>query len=532
MVMRMQPWDAHFFVPRLSIITEKGVVRSLAPLHQEQWAILEAFLAYQNVFIVKPRQIGSTTVIQALLFWWAFWAPASSPLDVLTVGHEQGSCDRVNRMLRHYAQNLPQGLRPDLPIDNGKEIQLGHNGSTFRQFMAGGRGQGRSYTYQAVSFTEMAFYPRGSASAVGESVDYDVVHSTLATVHHSPRRKVVIDSTGNGPHGVYYEYAKIARKSPEWAFLNFSWFDFNKYTLPGVVLDELTDEEEELVAKHNLTHAQLAWKRHKIEVEGFTRLRFRREYPEKWDDPFIHVDDGAWFDVELLRRLLQRVGGYDGMLGDRMRSRERVWLGWEEDREYGVGVDTSGGVGKDDAAIYVVRDDYQVVARWFDNRTSPDLQASKAVEISNRYGRAVILTEANKYGRAVIKRIGELGGRCWKDEDGKDWWTQDGRTGQSKRNLYTWLRKMVNEQVCCSIVEEEDSLINDPLLVKQMQDIREDDRGRIEAPPGEHDDLVDAYAFACRAVKRYHERQERRRARPEPKSTILRRVERIRGHRP
>lgn len=507
------------FLPRLKIRKKGGDIAQIAPLYPEQWRMVEAFKTHQQICIVKPRQMGATTITQALLFWWAWRAPKSAPLDVLTVGHEQGSCNRVNRMIRFFAQNLPRQWRRPLAIDNASEIVLGHNNSTFRQVMAGGRGQGRSYTYQCVCFTEVGKYPRGAAAATGDSdgddADEEVVQSTLATVHDSPRKRVILESTGDGGKGIFQKMAYQAFEDPSWAFLAFRWFDFEMYTKPVPVDFEPTPGELDLAREHGLTLGQLVWRRHKLTTEGYTALRFRREYPEHWTDPFKPNELGAWFDVELLDRLLQRLPPPTG-------EKLRIWHRYERGRKYGIGVDTSGGTGRDDAAIYVVRDDFEIVARWFCNKTDLLGQARKAVWLQNLYGgreHNCILTEANNFGRPVIKEIERLGGRTWKDEKAKDWWTQDGRSGQSKRILYGWGRRIVNEQICCSIREGDDPLMNDPLLVQQMMSIREDDKSKIEAPEGDHDDLVDGYLLACWAVRRHHEARARQQKRREESSS-------------
>jgi hypothetical protein len=473
--------DPEWFVPRLTIKDEQARIRPIRTLRTEQWAIIRALEAFDNVLILKPRQIGCTTITQAWAFHYAWKCP--DPVEVLTLTHESGACGRVNNMLRQYWRGLPRPLRGGaMAPDNNSAIGLGHNGAEFRQYMAGGRGQGRSFTNHIFIATEMAFWPQGSASVKGgTAADRDAWASVKATQHEGPHKKTIVESTGDGPSGQFYDLVQVARESRKWAFLFFRWFDFPMYSLTPHPDWERTVEEAELAALYGLTDAQLAWRRMKIADEGYSAMRFRREYPATWQEPFL-LSESTWFDGELVNRLLAKVP---------LHQYES-----EPGRKYFIGMDTSGGRGGDHAAIVVIRDDYQVCAVWSSNTTAVHEQADMGAKLSAMYNTAVVLCEENNHGRAAIHRMERLGVSTWKDEKGKNYHSLGGRAGQTKKAVYNDARQKVNEQLCCSAAADAEPLICDEDILAEMLIIREDERGRIEAPQGKHDDHVDAYVLA------------------------------------
>ena len=295
--------DRDWFIRRLGIIDYHGRKSTLENLWAEQIALIEATVLHKRIFVLKCRQVGLTTIVVAFFFWKLF--TARHPRSEISIGHEVGACFRINSMLKTYYRSLPRALQVSLLRDNASEIQFGHNLAAFRQLMAGGRGQAKSYTYTDVHATEMAYYPEGSAAAKGNNVAHDLWASILATVH-DPEAHVIVESTANGASGLYYDlYKQACRHDSEWHLLFFPWHEVPRYR--RVVLNpekfeaELTSEEVELRALHGLDLEQLAFRRNKLEDEQYSLLRFRREYPFTTLEPFLASGSG-WFNPDALNR--------------------------------------------------------------------------------------------------------------------------------------------------------------------------------------------------------------------------------------
>ena len=209
-----------------------------------------------------------------------------------------------------------------------------------------------------------------------------------------------------------------------------------------------------------------------------------------WEDPFL-LADSTWFDAELLNRVLARLPT------KRVDTARSTYLPYEEGHKYYIGMDTSGGSGRDYAVIVVLRDDFSVAAVWRSNTASPNQQADMGAALSAEYGGATVLCEQNNYGKAVIARMRKLGARCWVDRaTGKDFWTQGGRAGQTKKMVYSFARGLINDSMACSAAPMSPVLLNDPEVIRELMIVREDERGNIQAPNGKHDDHADAYVLA------------------------------------
>lgn len=123
--------------------------------------------------------------------------------------------------------------------------------------------------------------------------------------------------------------------------------------------------------------------------------------------------------------------------------------------------------------------------------------------MSAAYGKAVVLCEDNNFGRTVNVELERMGVPTWKNAEGKRFWSQRGRAGDSKTLVYAHARRMFNDQLAASANPEGSQRIHDQDILEQIGIVRESPNGNIEAPEGMHDDFVDAWAFALWCGKNY-----------------------------
>lgn len=487
--------DPVWLAGRLTIVTKNGETRRLEPRFAEQRVCGEAFRRSHNILVEKPRQIGSTTewvaLFTALMISQGL---AGRSYNVLAVMHEYASVARFTQQVRNHIAFLPDELRPTIVFENTKEVafRIGRVESYFKTTMAGGRGQGRSRTFQGVLLSEAGLYPRGSSAQGGrQGVDeevYAAITSTMPTPEVEPWVRLVIESTCGPPTGLYYNLVKRAQDpkvAREWAFLFFPWYRFEQYRRPvDLEAEPLTADEAALLARTpGMTPENIGFRRYLIQSKSYSERMFRQEYPTTWDEPFL-LTTSMWFNLE-------RIAEHAAKLDQSLQRPEglRRFHGFEAGHMYYIGVDASGGTGGDYATIVVVRDDAVVVAVWGANVLAPRAQGDMLARLSVEYGNAIANVEVgNVWGRAVWKRARDLGVPLWFDEQGREFVT-DPRT---KAAVMDWMRHLVDRKFIT---------LNDAVLVDECSHIREQTDGTIRADQGHHDDHVMGCALALWAAR-------------------------------
>lgn len=465
--------DEEAFIHRLKIMGTTNRIVDLDPFLPEQEAWARTIFRHRMSLGIKPRQVGFTTVSAAYIFYLLYTSP--DPEIALSVVHELDAIERLHMMHGIFHDGLPPELQYGFSPDNLRSQRFQHNKATARRLLAGGRGQGRSWTANHLHATEMAKWPRASAAdttseASAGGSDEEVFASVMATVHDEGGR-IIVESTGNGPHGIFYDLYEQAKEDPEWGFVFIPWTAVDRYRVPLDDLDaielekDLDDEETDLVKNKGVTLPQIAWRRRKMRTLKMTPIRFKREYPLTDLEPFLTSESG-WFDIEVLLELL---AGCEQLKGDDPVVRFRPA---EPGRRYALGVDTAGGTGGDEASITVLRDDWVEVCHWSSEFAKPPEQARMLARLAAEYGPAsgsmsLANIEANKYGVRVIARAEEAGVPLWRREDGDYWWTSQ----QSKRDLFDEGREWVDSRWV---------ILKDAESIRQMTKIVEKPGGQIE----------------------------------------------------
>lgn len=510
--------DPSIAIGLLAILDYKKRNALMDPLWDEQLQAVRLFLEYRLLFVLKCRQVGMTTVMLALL-WLKLYA-ATDPKYVIAVGHEEGSCKRMASGWRKFGEKLPSFFQPSFSTDNAFNLEFAHNGAGFNSIVAGGRGQGRSNTYSDAMFTEVAFWPTGTAATGKQetSADHDVYQSVEATLHDEEGH-IIFESTANGARGLYYDQFKLARQSPEWGFMFNPWYGCSRYQHPFASPDDrlafeenLSDEDRRKMAEFDISLEQMHWYDRLITVKGFNELRRQREYPWTELDPF-HTDNLGWFDSLLLSAFLDMIPpGHDNLPDGHKR-----FVEYKPGYRHIVACDTAGGVGSDYTAVGAFNDAYVQCSVYHSNTCGPEQTPyeirSVCTEIFEATGdKPYVIVEANKYGRIVIDALSKMPNKpfiLWKDDNQRDFYSQGGRAGDTKKRAYSTARELINgDQVT----------FNDPVTVRELIDVVELPNGNLAGATG-HDDLADMTVLGLYAAESLQFRapgrveQERRRAR-------------------
>jgi hypothetical protein len=220
-------------------------------------------MAHRNL-ILKARQLGFSTFMQARLYWKA----VTRPISTLTLGHDQSSTDKMRRMANTFQENMPPGLAPTRKKDSAAIAIYTETGSEATIATAGNKTSGRSMTFGEIHASEAAYYPDA--------------YAILSGAMEAGNPIITLESTANGAQGFFYEKCMAARDGdPEWALHFYAWWWDQKYALaldyPDEIIIESDSEEERLVQAHGLSLEQIKWRRWKRKSLG---NQFLQEYPE------------------------------------------------------------------------------------------------------------------------------------------------------------------------------------------------------------------------------------------------------------
>lgn len=446
-------WDfADWCGSYLSLPNKEGrvVPFELLPAQRE---LAHAMAESLRLAVPKARQLGVSRVIRA---WHLFQAWGSSdPLALATIAHHQRAASNLHGITRDFHASMPALVRPELSKDTASELVMERawGGSTLACWSAASSSGTRSWTLHGAHLSELAYAPdpAGLLASVSASL--------------GPSGQIISESTSIGPGDVFH---RLCTATPGWDVIFLPWTLDPSYSLP-------LDEGEEITPLPGLSPEQTKWWRQQVATLGEDHAR--REYPLTLDDCF-RPGSGSW--VELPPHVKRTPGPNDGVL-----YREEP----EPYDSYVMGVDPSGGVGQDFAAVTVLsRYTGQVVYCWRSSHHTPVQLAHLVLEISSQYNQSLVNCESNNHGHSVLSTLSQLGyHRKYIDpRTGKPWVT----TLQSKLRAFESLRTWVLGE-CAQIPQA---------LALEVSSLRLQDSGAPAAPPGMHDDLAMSLALACAAA--------------------------------
>lgn len=109
------------FISRLSIIGKDGKLITLTPT-EEQIDIITTLEKDKDTIILKPRQIGSSTIVAAYLFYKAY--TSEEPVTYAILSYKLSSSKHLLNIHKTFYNYLPKALQKPLDVDNSTELSL------------------------------------------------------------------------------------------------------------------------------------------------------------------------------------------------------------------------------------------------------------------------------------------------------------------------------------------------------------------------------------------------------------------------
>lgn len=272
--------------------------------------------------ILKARQMGLSTIIEALGYWWTI---THRNIHTLIIAHDSDAAESLYEMFKRYFDYSHSHFQPTRKYNNKKQLVfdvedkikeewtehislcrepdicgVSHKapglGSSIKTMVAKD-GKGRSMKNHFFHGSEVAFW---EAKA-------DVVSAAIQTVPLAPKTFVFLESTANGVGGFFYDTWQSAKRGESnLKPLFFAWHEHEEYEIRGTC-NNLYNEEEtsllEIFFEKNYDRERwdwkILWRREKKKEFVDDPKKFYQEYPKDDMEAFI-ASGRPRFDTKML----------------------------------------------------------------------------------------------------------------------------------------------------------------------------------------------------------------------------------------
>lgn len=481
----------------------------------------------RRYIILKARQMGFSTVTEALLFWITSTVKNT---NTLILAHEVTASFNLFNMSKTFYELLPPELRPmkkkdngrlltfENPDDNDKDANPGLR-SKFTVATAGAGEVGRSFTGSLIHISEMAFFQSAKKTLTG----------LLQTMPSFPNTMVVIESTANGVGDFFHqEWGRAVKEESDYTPLFFAWFQMPDYTLDfnnindksrfmeevNYVSYDLNNnpvytDEKTIMDRHGLTYEQMHWRRWTIrnKCHGDVEM-FYQEYPSTPEEAFV-ASGRPVFSIPVLREYLANVeDGVRGYLDEDSAGvvsfREdakgyiEVWRKPNRNKHYCIGADVAEGLAEGDYSCAVVGDsEFSIDAMWH-GHIDPDLFAKEIEKLGKYYNGAYVGVEANNHGMTVLRGLQRL--EYWDLYFQK---TMDRITDKMTQKV-GWTTSPKTKPIMidklAQFVREKYLRIKSHIIINEAFTYVKEDNGATNGQTGCHDDTIMAMAVLLQVL--------------------------------
>jgi len=491
-----------------------------------------------KAIILKARQMGLSTAVEAIIYWWT---STNKNINAVIIGHEESSSKNLYSMFRRYYDNtnplfkpsIRYNTRTDLSFerfdDTGKQVGLG---SSIKTATAGNKAAGRSDTINLLHASELGEWENGE----------ELVASLLETVPDKPvmpkPSMMFLESTAKGRGNYFHkEFVNSIKGLNNFQAFFFPWWILEEYERDfDEPLGELSDYEVFLIDLMKKGHhvagqtieidpahipAKIHFYRRKMRNFESTPERLTQEYPSTWQEAFISSGKNvfnalAMQELEKDAQPVELTEYFKLIVGDshEQHTLERVpfeaqekaddftykaplkiWTHPIPGHEYAIGGDVAEGLADGDYSVAEVIDTFtmETVARWR-GHTDPDKFGEIIGALGAYYNYALVGVEVNNHGLTTIQKLRDtFYTNLYKRDKGYD---EDFEEPTSNLGWKTDVRtKRLAIDDLIRIVREKLNVDKDVVFVSEAFAFVRDDRGRMNAEKGEHDDTVMAKAI-------------------------------------
>ena len=450
-----------------------------------------------RIVILKARQLGFSTIVESILF-----KETTTKFNVNTgiITHQDEATKNLFNMSKLMYECLPQEMKPAKKASNAQELIFDNDKGTglkskIRCMTAGSQGVGRSYTYDNLHVSELAFWPGNKKTTMT---------GLLQAVPNLPSTIIIIESTANG-----FEYFKeiwdgaVAGEN-DFIPLFVGWNELKDYKMPYTGF-ELTSEEIQLQRDYNLSLEQLTWRRWCIRNNCSNDIeQFKQEYPITPEEAFISTG-ACYFNKEIIMGRINKIKnikplrkGYFSysINGNKISDIEFIdddkgYIDiYEEPKEghpYVLGGDTAGDGSDYFTGLVIDNSNSKQIAKLRHNKIDEDEYSRQIYCLGTYYNNALVGLE-NNYSTYPTKKLKEYDYPKMYIREVED------NIPEVIQDKYGFLTTKATRPIILAMLKEifRDNInyINDLDVLYEGLVFIKNEKGRPEAEQGKHDDLI------------------------------------------
>jgi hypothetical protein len=459
-----------------------------------------------RLIILKARQEGVSTVVEAIIYWYtATHKNVSSKI----VSHDRESAYNLYSMFTRYYENSHEIFKPSTKYHTKNDLLFNNDFNTGLNSQisissAENTGTGRGLTIHWLHASEVAMWSNGA----------EILAGLLQTVPMLKNTAIFLESTANGIGDFFHSTWRAARDGNS-AFkpFFFGWHEHDDYQIATGPL-ELTPEEMSLRATYSLSDAQIAWRRMKIKEFAGNEDKFAQEYPINEAEAFL-ASGRPRFNVPKLLDMEKECyepGTYE-LIEQKPEKGTALTKGltitkpvkvpnaplkiWEKplgNVKYVIGADVSD-TGADNSVATIMRTDTNTtVARWCGDIEPADFGEELYI-LGTYYNSALIGVESNNHGLTTIQRLRDMRYKnLYRREKGIDerFESATSKLGwRTDRKTKPLMIDHLSEHITKGTIKDFDKD-----FISECIDYVVDKKGKTNAQEGKHDDRVIATAIA------------------------------------
>ncbi|WP_446745015.1 terminase [Silvibacterium acidisoli] len=417
--------------------------------------------------VLKARQMGISTWVSGQFFLKTITCPGTLTVQV---AHTQEAAESIFRIVHRFYECLPPQFRDGIlktSRSNIRQIAFPMLDSEYRVESAADPNAGRGLTINNLHCSELARWSREPA---------ETLQGLCAAVPKGG--EIVLESTPMGAGGCFWQEWQESESTGTVRHF-FPWWWEPSYTGTAVCESTLDEAERRLMQEHNLTHAQIGFRRQLL--ANFRGLA-KQEYAENASDCFLSSGDCV-FDKDAINIREREV---NEPFAKRLGGQLQIWYPPVPGRKYLVAVDPAGGGSEGDySAVQVIELETSLQCAEIRSKIGGLDLAQEVAKLAAEYNQALVVVERNNHGTGILAY---LTGVC-------RYMHLYGQGGQQGWLTSTLSRPRMIGLLGAALVESP-RIFSSSRLLRECRTFVRHRNGNIAAQFGEHDDCVMSMAMA------------------------------------